>query len=65
MKFIKKKTDSINFRPTHQTLGDMVAWWEQQSFAHDKGGSFNVNLYLLICKIKRNDENQATQPIHI
>jgi hypothetical protein len=52
-------------KSSHMTLGDMVAWWERQSFTHDKGGSFNVGLYLLICKAKRNETNQATKQVHI
>lgn len=53
-----------NLPPTHMTLGDMVIWWENQSFTYDKGGSFNVSLYLQICKIKRY-EGEKSQPIHV
>ena len=58
-------TESNEIRGNQMTLGDMVAWWERQSFTYDKGGSFNVSLYLLICKYKRNETNQASKQIHV
>jgi len=42
-----------NYKPKEKmTLPTMVRWWSRQSFTHDKGGSFNVQLYLKICEIK-------------
>jgi hypothetical protein len=56
MKSTKTQTEFSKLVPAYRTLGDMVIWWERQSFAHDKGGSFDVDLYLRICKIKRTYE---------
>lgn len=33
-------------------LYEMARWWRKQSLPHDRGGSFNVELYLEILKIK-------------
>jgi len=42
-----------SYKPKEKmTLPTMVRWWSRQSFTHDKGGSFNVQLYLKICEIK-------------
>lgn len=38
------------FKP--MTLPAIIRWWSKPSFAFDKGGSFNVELYLKICEIK-------------
>lgn len=34
-------------KPQPQPMGlfDCINWWKKQSFAGDKGGSFNVKLY--------------------
>lgn len=34
------------------TLPAIIRWWQRKSFTNDKGGSFNVQLYLKICEIK-------------
>lgn len=34
------------------TLPAIIRWWSQPRFSFDRGGSFNVELYLKICEIK-------------
>ena len=46
---------------TSRTLYDMMRWWENRSFAFDKGGSFNVELYIRTCKIKQYAEQEKKQ----
>lgn len=41
------KTDSK--RPT---LPEMSRWWKDKNSHDDKGGSFNVQLYMKICEVK-------------
>ena len=33
-------------------LYEMARWWRKQSLPHDRGGSFNIKLYLQILKTK-------------
>jgi len=33
-------------------LYEMARWWRKQSLPHDRGGSFNIELYLQILKTK-------------
>lgn len=34
------------------TLPMMIRWWTKKNSIHDKGGSFDVQLYLRICAVK-------------
>jgi len=36
----------------HRYISEMGRWWIKQSFAGDKGGSFNTSLYLEYLKCK-------------
>jgi len=47
-----------------KTLYECARWWRSQSFAHDRGGSFNEALYLeyLKCKAKCTDFNTTSTP---
>jgi hypothetical protein len=36
----------------HRDISEMARWWIKQSFAGDKGGSFNTSLYLEYLKCK-------------
>lgn len=36
----------------HRDISEMARWWTRQSFAGDKGGSFNTSLYLEYLKCK-------------
>jgi hypothetical protein len=36
----------------HRDISEMARWWTKQSFAGDKGGSFNTSLYLEYLKCK-------------
>ena len=36
----------------HRDISEMARWWSKQSFAGDKGGSFNFALYLEYLKCK-------------
>ena len=42
-----------------QNIYEYARWWREQSFAGDKGGSFDIELYLEIlkCKAKCIDSN--------
>jgi len=33
-------------------LYEMARWWRKQSLPHDRGGSFDIELYLQILKMK-------------
>jgi hypothetical protein len=55
-------TDGTSYpQPSYRTLFDMMRWWQNQSFAGDKGGSFNVELYIQTCKIKQYAEKENDQ----
>lgn len=47
----------------HRDITEMARWWTRQSFAGDKGGSFNTNLYLeyLKCRSKCTDYFTTTK----
>ena len=36
----------------YRDISEMARWWTKQSFAGDKGGSFNTSLYLEYLKCK-------------
>ncbi len=42
------------FIPLRYPLVRQIQWWRKQSFIDDKGGSFNVELYLAYCRAKFN-----------
>jgi hypothetical protein len=46
MKTKSKKQNS--FFPLPIPVLRMARWWKEKSFSHDKGGSFNVELYLKV-----------------
>jgi len=52
MKYTKTKTTHNLIIPKLITIGNMISWWEKQSFAYDKGGSFDLELYIRISKMK-------------
>ena len=33
-------------------IGHIIDWWQKKSISHDKGGSFDVELYIRLSKIK-------------
>lgn len=39
-------------------IGHIIGWWQNKSLSHDKGGSFDVELYLKLSKMK------ATATLH-
>jgi len=47
-----------------KTLYECARWWRSQSFSHDIGGSFNIELYYeyLKCKAKCSDFNTTSTP---
>jgi hypothetical protein len=45
---MKKNT----FIPLRLPLVKQIRWWRKQSIENDKGGSFNVELYLAYCEAK-------------
>lgn len=47
-----------------KTLYECAQWWRSQSFSHDIGGSFNIELYYeyLKCKAKCTDYNTTSTP---
>jgi hypothetical protein len=44
----------------HRDITEMARWWTKQSFAGDKGGSFNTSLYLEYLKCKNSCTDYAT-----
>lgn len=44
----------------HRDISEMARWWTKQSFAGDKGGSFNTSLYLEYLKCKNSCTDYAT-----
>ena len=62
MKLSENSTDGTKHpTPSHRTLYDMVRWWSNQSFAYDRGGSFDVELYLKFCKVKQYEDKENQQ----
>jgi hypothetical protein len=53
MKNMKMKKQKENeFTPLNYPLVRRMHWWRMKSFNEDKGGSFNVELYLSYCEAK-------------
>ena len=44
--YINMETTENKFTPTTFSLKRKMLWWREQSSADDKGGSFNLELYL-------------------
>jgi hypothetical protein len=44
--YINMETNDNQFTPTTFSLKRKMLWWREQSSADDKGGSFNLELYL-------------------
>lgn len=40
-------------------IAKMIKWWTRKSLHDDKGGSFNLNLYLQVCQAKEKEESPA------
>jgi len=38
-------------------IAKMIKWWTRKSLHDDKGGSFNLNLYLQVCQAKEKEES--------
>lgn len=49
---MKMKRNENKFIPLNYPLVRRIQWWRKKSMNDDKGGSFNVELYLQYCKIK-------------
>lgn len=49
---MKMKRNDNTFIPLNYPLVRRIQWWRKKSMNDDKGGSFNVELYLQYCKIK-------------
>jgi hypothetical protein len=49
---MKMKRNENTFIPLNYPLIRRIQWWRKKSMNDDKGGSFNVELYLQYCKIK-------------
>jgi hypothetical protein len=47
---MKKKENT--FIPLRYPLVRCIQWWRKKSLNDDKGGSFNVELYLAYCEAK-------------
>lgn len=39
-------------------LAYIKRWWSRKSIRDEKGGSFNMDLYLRICEIKLNTKSE-------
>ena len=53
MKNMKMKKQKENeFTPLNYPLVRRMHWWRMKSFNEDKGGSFDVQLYLRYCDAK-------------
>ena len=50
-KIITKNKEN-EFTPLNYPLVRRMHWWRMKSFNEDKGGSFNVELYLSYCEAK-------------
>lgn len=44
--YINMETNENTFTPTTFSLKRKMQWWREQSCDGDKGGSFNLELYL-------------------
>ena len=53
MKNMKMKKQKENeFTPLNYPLMRRIHWWRKQSMEEDKGGSFNIELYMQYCEAK-------------
>ena len=48
----KRKQKSAEMQHTAIPLVMRVKWWRDQSVSFDRGGSFNLDHYMRICRIK-------------
>ena len=48
----KRKQKSAELKHTAIPLVMRVKWWRDQSVSFDRGGSFNLDHYMRICRIK-------------
>ena len=44
--YLNMETNENQFTPTTFSLKRKMQWWREQSSTDDKGGSFNLELYL-------------------
>lgn len=44
----------------HRDISEMARWWTKQSMAGDKGGSFNIPLYIEYLKARNSCTDYAT-----
>jgi hypothetical protein len=44
----------------HRDISEMARWWTRQSMAGDKGGSFNIPLYIEYLKARNSCLDYAT-----
>ena len=44
----------------HRDITEMARWWTKQSLAGDKGGSFNIPLYIQYLKARNSCTDYAT-----
>ena len=57
-------TDNTNPRPTTFSLQAKMDWWKNKKSEGDKGGSFNLQLYLdYLSSLDNNIKDQANEPI--
>jgi hypothetical protein len=47
-----KKQKENEFIPLNYPLVRKIHWWRKQSIQEDKGGSFDVQLYMQYCEAK-------------
>jgi hypothetical protein len=47
-----KKQKENEFTPLNYPLVRKIHWWRKQSMQEDKGGSFDVQLYMQYCEAK-------------
>jgi hypothetical protein len=47
-----KKQKENEFIPLNYPLVRKIHWWRKQSMQEDKGGSFDVQLYMQYCEAK-------------
>ena len=49
--------------PTHFSLQTKMDWWKNKKSEGDKGGSFNLQLYLdYLSSLDNNPKDQANEP---
>jgi hypothetical protein len=52
MKNTKNTKKENEFTPLNYPLVRKIHWWRKQSMQEDKGGSFDVQLYMQYCEAK-------------